>query len=316
MKRNSWVSILALIVIAIPRPASADAPGPTDYQTEVTEIEPSSDGFEVDIIGGDSFVRLVVDEGSTVEVVGYQGEPYLRFGPDGTVEVNRTAPSTYTSEDRFGVVEIPATAFVGAVPRWEVVATDGVYAWHDHRAHWMNSQPPPAARPGDQILEGVIPLIVDGSEVDVTVISMWEQPASRLPLLVGAVAGLGCLALAWRRSEPAMLSAGLVAVALGAVAFFSVPLETAPSWLLWALPSVSVGVLLAGRGRLLPASVQLLSGALLIAWVGFRREWLTAAILPTATPVAVDQALTVLVAVIALGLVARALQQSARPGHA
>ncbi len=308
--------ILVLIVIVIPRPAFADAPGPTDYQTEVTDIEPSSDGFEIDIIGGDSFVRLTVDEGRTIEVIGYQGEPYVRFGPDGTVEVNQTAPSTYTSEDRFGIVEIPATAFIGAVPRWDVVATDGVYAWHDHRAHWMNPQSPPGAQPGDQILEGVIPLIVDGSEVDVTVISVWEQPASRIPLLVGGLAGLGFLALAWRRSDVGMLSAGVVAVGLGVVAFFSVPFETAPSWLLWVLPAVAVGVLLAGRGRLLPTSVQILSGAILIGWVGFRREWLTAAILPTATPVAVDQALTLSVAVVAAGLVARAAQQGSRPGPA
>lgn len=313
MRRSGWVSMLAMMVLVIAQPAAADAPGPTDYLTEVTEIEPSGAGFEIDIIGGDSFVRLAADQGRTIEVIGYQGEPYLRFEPDGTVEINQTAPSTYTSEDRFGVVEIPATAFIGAVPRWEVVATDGVYAWHDHRAHWMNPQPPPAAQPGDQILEGVIPLIVDGAEVDVTVISVWQQPASRLPLLVGALAGLGGLALAWKRSEAAMLSAGLVAFALGSVAFFSVPLETAPSWMLWALPILSVAFLLVGRGRLLASSVLLLSGAVLIGWVGLRRAWLTAAILPTAIPVAVDQAVTVLVAVVAVGLAARAVLLGTRP---
>lgn len=311
MSRLAWLALLMLLVI--PRPAVADAPGPTEYRTEVTAVEPFSDGFEMDIIGGDSFVRLAVEGGTAVEVIGYQGEPYLRFRADGTVEINRTAPSTYTSEDRFGVTEIPATAFIGAVPRWEAVASDGVYAWHDHRAHWMNPKSPPGAEPGDQILEGVIPLVVDGSEVDVTVISVWEQPASRTPLAIGALAGLGGLALAWRRPHLGLVGVAVVATALGAVAFFSVPLETAPSWLPWALPLLSIGVLVVGRGRLLPSSLELLAAAILVGWVGFRREWLTAAILPTITPVAVDQALTGLVAVIAVVLGARALQTMARP---
>jgi hypothetical protein len=305
--------MLALIVMVIPRPASADAPGPTDYRTEVTEIEPSNDGFEVDIIGGDSFVRLTVEAGSTVEVVGYQGEPYVRFGSDGTVEVNQTAPSTYTSEDRFGIVEIPATAFVGAVPRWKVVATDGVYAWHDHRAHWMNSQSPPGARPGDQILEGVIPLIVDGEEVDVTVISVWELPASRIPLVVGALGGLAAVAFARNRPNPALVAASVVALGLGAVAFLSVPSETAPPWLLWVLPLASLGVLVLGPNRLPPTSGHVLAAAVVLGWVGFRREWLTAAILPTITPVALEQSLTALVGVIAAVLGARALHLSTRP---
>ena len=105
----------------------------------------------------------------------------------------------------------------------------------------------------------------------------------------------------------------MVAAGLGSVAFFSVPFETAPSWLLWVLPVTSLGILVAGRGRLLASSVQLLAGAVLIGWVGFRREWLTAAILPTVVPTAVDQAFTALVAVSAAGLVVRALQHGVRP---
>jgi hypothetical protein len=308
--------LAVLVMLAIPQPARADAPGPTEYSTEVTAIEPISGGFEMDVIGGDSFVRLAVERGTTIEVIGYQGEPYLRFQPDGAVEINRTAPSTYTSEDRFGIVEIPATAFVGAVPKWEVVASDGVYAWHDHRAHWMNPQSPPGAEPGDQILEGVIPLVVDASEVDVTVISVWEQPASRIPLVVGALVGGAGLAFAWNRPSIGLIGASLVALVLGSVAFLSVPLETAPPWLLWVLPLSSLGVLALGRNWLLPASVQLLAAAIMLGWVGFRREWLTAAILPTVTPVALDQALTASVSVLTVALGARALYATTRPGPA
>ena len=93
-----------------------------------------------------------------------------------------------------------------ATPDWHVVAGDGSYAWHDHRAHWMNAFRPPGRRPGDRILESVIPLVVDGVPTSVRVASTWLPAPSPLPVWIGVVAGgaVGALAaLSRRRRQPA-----------------------------------------------------------------------------------------------------------------
>ena len=100
MRPSTWAVTVALVVVAVPLPAIADAPGPTDYRTEVTTIEPSGTGFEIDIIGGDSFVRLTVDRGTTVEVVGIDVDAKTRYGATGF------GPSIYISDPDGNTVEL------------------------------------------------------------------------------------------------------------------------------------------------------------------------------------------------------------------
>ena len=139
--RPSLVGVLVglLAVALLPTTAFADPAGPTDYLSEILEVEPTTPTIDLDVLGGDSFVQLQVEDGTEVLVVGYQSEEYLWFRADGTVLENRNAPSTYTNDDRFGGAVPPATATVDAEPDWEPVASGGRYAWHDHRAHWMQT---------------------------------------------------------------------------------------------------------------------------------------------------------------------------------
>ncbi|MEP6299688.1 MAG: hypothetical protein ABJ382_20395, partial [Ilumatobacter sp.] len=189
-RRSSWVGLLVAVValVLLPSTAFADPAGPTDYLSEVRSIEPATPGIEVNVLGGDSFIQLQVATGTDVIVVGYQSEDYLWFRADGTVLENRNAPSTYTNDDRFGGAVPPANATVDAEPDWEEVASGGRYSWHDHRAHWMQTIRPAGKQVGDQIVEGVIPLVVDGSEVDVTVISTWQPEPSPASAIGGAAA--------------------------------------------------------------------------------------------------------------------------------
>ena len=161
------------MVLLIAVPVAADPAGPTDYRTEVTGIDPSVDGVEMTIIGGDSFVELTVAPGIEAIVIGYRGEEYLRFAGDGVVYQNELSPTRWLNEDRFGDGEIPADADPEAEPEWIRVADDGQFAWHDHRSHWMNEARPPAASPGSVILEAVIPIVVSGAPVEVGVRSTW-----------------------------------------------------------------------------------------------------------------------------------------------
>lgn len=145
------VASAGLVALLTARPAAADPPRPTDYRSTVDGIEPPAPGVRAKVIGGDAFLELRVDRGHEVTVEGYQGEPYLRFLPDGRVERNRHSPATYINNKRNGVVDVPPGVDEKATPDWETVARGGTYAWHDHASTgWApgdRSARPPASGP-------------------------------------------------------------------------------------------------------------------------------------------------------------------------
>jgi hypothetical protein len=122
----------SLAAVLIGPPAHADPAGPTDYRSEVVSVDPPTPTVDVGILGGDSFVDLTVRPGTEVIVVGYQGEDYLWFRPDGTVWENRRSPSTYANAERYGS-DVPELASATAAPDWVRVGDGGRWAWHDHR---------------------------------------------------------------------------------------------------------------------------------------------------------------------------------------
>ncbi len=314
-----WV---AIIWVLLPGVAAADPPGPTDYLSEVIDVDPPTSGIDIEIVGGDSFVLLSVDPGLRVDVVGYSGEPYLRFLPGGTVEENRLSPTKYQNEDRYAIAEIPAGASSEAEPVWVVVAEDGSFAWHDHRTHWMSSKPPPGRGPGDQITEGVVPLLVDGSEVDVTVASIWQEPPSPVPVAAGLLVGgvIGWLVIRRRIAvTPTILVIATAATAVGAAAVLSVPAETAPPWSLWVFPAIGAAlaaVVFFGRARLQASTsrILLLIAALeLVAWGVAHWSWLWPALLPTALPYWLDRFVAATTLVGAIGAAAAVLLAAAAP---
>jgi hypothetical protein len=304
---------------AVGAPVFADPAGPTDYQSEVQSVEPETTAIEVGIIGGDSFFEMRVEPGVEAKVIGYEGEDYLWFRPDGVVLENRNSPATYLNADRYGIDGVPDTASVDAEPDWQQVATGGYWAWHDHRAHWMQSARPFGLQAGDQILEAVIPIMVDGEMVEVTVISTWQPEPSPLAMWTGVLAGvavtLGVWFLRGRRVPPIAATVPLVAlaVAVGAAQYTSLPSATGPRVVWIVLPIVAavcaaVGLALAMRGQRFAADAALLLvGVELAIWGFVKRDGLSAAIVPTDAPFWLDRFATaaalvggVLVAAVAL----------------
>jgi hypothetical protein len=287
-------------------PVLADPPGPTDYQSEVVSVEPPTPTIETSIVGGDSFFELTVASGTEAFVIGYQGEDMLWFRADGTVWENRNSPSTYLNADRLGGGGVPDTATADAEPDWTRVAGDGNYSWHDHRAHWMQQARPFGSGPGDQILESVIPLVVDGVDVDVTVISTWQPAPSPIPAITGFVVGLGLAVAMWflhraNRSVAvvaATMPVAILALVIGTWQFRSLPPETGPRLVWWVLPlvavvSASVGMLAAKRSKTFVAdAATLLVGVELAIWGFLRRDGLGAAIIPTNAPGDLDRLVT------------------------
>jgi len=272
------LAVSAWLVLAA-SPALADPPGPTDYQTEVIGIEPATPGFRVEIIGGDSFVLIEVDTGIALDVIGYRGEPYLRFLADGTVEQNDNSPTTYLNTDRYGTADIPAGATADAEPAWRVVATDGSFAWHDHRTHWMN--PPSAA------------LALGGMALGLAIVVAAAIGRVRVPVLAGI-----------------LISLTAAASVLGVIAVFSVPSETSPPWSLWVPPltALVMGVAALG-GRSIAvlhrwrASLALLGTLILTAWGFLHQEWMWKAVLPTGSPFWAERFVTGTVLAAGIGLV-------------
>lgn len=292
-------ALLALATYA--SPAGADAPGPTNFQSEILRITPEVEGVELRLLGGDSFVQLIVDRGVEVVVTGYGGEPYLRVLSDGVVEENHRSPAKYLNEERYADTELPVQADRLADPEWIQVDDDGTWAWHDHRTHLMTRGTPAAAAEGDQINEGVIPLLVNGTDVKVFVATFWLPSPSPLgSIVVGLVAV--CTGLwAVRRGTTSLgliLAAVLTAALLvGGIQNWTLPAETGPSILNWVLPGLGllglVGTARGASARTIGWLGALLLGAVnLVIWGYVRRLGLTSAVLPGSGPEAADRAVT------------------------
>jgi hypothetical protein len=314
-----------VLAAAFATPAFADPAGPTDYRSEVVSVDPPSTDIDVEIIGGDSFVQLTAEPGTDVIVVGYQGEPYLWFRPDGSVAENRNAPTTYQNVSRYGS-DVSAGVDPQAAPDWHQVASDHRWAWHDHRAHWMQNTRPLGASPGDQILEAVVPLVVDGADVSVTVASTWQPAPSPVPAWLGAIAG-GLAAVGWwatrRRGRPAMpwlVPPAALALVVGAWQYLSLPSETGPRLVWWALPAVAVACTIAAivlertRGFWADAAM-LLVGVELAIWGWVKRDGLSAALIPTEAPGWLDRFAVAAALTSGVGFTALALWALFGPGQ-
>lgn len=317
MNRRALAGLGVLCAAALmPDSAHADPPGPTDYLTQIVSIEPTTDVIDVEIVGGDSFVMMTVSPGSEVDVVGYHGEPYLRFLPDGEVLENRGSPTYHASLTRYGSA-IPAGIDASSDPRWERVGGDATFAWHDHRTHWMNEFRPPGKQPGDVILQATVPLVVDGAPTSLAVDSTWLPAPSRAPLFAGA--GVGAVAAAFALVRPRSVAtlaavASITATVIGGFAYVSVPPETDPSLVVVLLPLVAGAAALAALlARYLHPSItavgSAIAGAELAVWGWTRRGHLSAALLPTDVPYWVDRGATVAVLLTATSVVAAATHQ-------
>jgi hypothetical protein len=319
--RRYVTAILCGLLLAVGPAArvGADPAGPTDYQSVVTEITPATPHISARILGGDSFLSLKVAPGSEVFVKGYAAELYLWIDGEGTVWQNRRSPATYYNLERYGA-EIPEIADATADPEWERIGSGHEWAWHDHRIHRMESFAPLNTTPGDQILDAVVPVIVDGVAVDIHVISAWALAPSPLPTLGGIA--LGLLALGWwwypqrtsgvitrrslRRAAVVLAIGAVAALVIGVWQFISLPGSTGPLWTWWILPGVAVAAALSAyfgaQSSVASGGAGLaIAGSQLLVWIWERRTGLWRAILPTEAPWWLDRAVTAAVTPIALG---------------
>lgn len=299
--------------------AVADPAVPTHYRSTVTSIE-DADGravdLDVEVLGGDAYLALAAPAGSEVEVPGYDGEPYIRVLPDGTVEVNERSPARWLNDARYGAVDVdvPSAADADAPPAWEVAARSGTYAWHDHRIHFMSPTLPSQVDPDldevQRVWEWEIPLEVDGDAVVVAGVLDWV-PGTGVGLPVGAlVIALAVAVLIARRGDDAidalLAGAALLGVVLGVAMNVGLPAgaDTMPVMLvLPAAAAVTVGLGRwlrrrgDGRGPWLTALAAVPSVVLSVLLIGA----LTRPIVPGLLPTGAVRTVVVLIAACAIG---------------
>lgn len=325
MRRIASLLSVLLLVFLPATAAHADPAGPTNYRSTLTTV-PDVDGIEVSIYGGDAFLVLEVRPGAGHEVIvhGYAYDDevvdaYLRFSSDGTVEANRRSPARWMNQDRYAAVELPDSVDPAAPPDWEVVATDGRFAWHDHRIHWMSSALPPTVDPGGgvQVVPALadwrIPIEVDGIAFELTGTLTWEPSPSPLPwAALALVLTAAVFALAARMARGpwwAILGAAVAALVVGAAATVGVPPGvgvTLPGVLLPLVSLVMVAAFRPRAGRERHALVAA-AGLPLAAWALLQAGALTRPIVPSAMPVVAIRAVVVLAVASCLGAVAVAV---------
>lgn len=320
--RKWWLALLTsgVLVFGLPSTAVADPARPGNYRSEVTGVEPRTDGVRFQVVGGDAFLVAEVDPGVTLEVPGYDGEPYLRVEPDGTVLVNQASPSFWINEDRFGRTTVPPQADAAAAPRWERMGTSGRVGWHDHRVHWMAPQPPPGidrSRPG-LITEWTVPVRVDSTPVTVQGSLWWIPTRSPLPdvALAALVAGAGWW---WRKRS---LGTGLLLVAGASAASIvgwsqaiASPLGWAGELLAWAPPSLALLAAVASLSRAGGHRYRLLAVAALVGWAATRLPTLWMPVLPSPLPVTAERALFAFALGTAAAPIAAILASDLNGGH-
>jgi len=284
--RAGLVAGLALLLVGgAAGPAAAHAVGTgteaSNYRTNVHGIDQGTPGISVRALAG-GLLELTNRSDEEVLVLGYRLEPYLRIGPAGVFE-NQRSPSTYTNRFRTAPASIPSEFDPQAAPEWRRIGDGPSAGWHDHRAHWTGPDPPLVkASPG--ALHVVVPdwevplrqgdrtMVVRG---DIT----WVPGPAPWPWLLAAV-GLfaAALAAAGGYSRPKVLAVvAIVAVAAdvvhtaGALLASTAPLApqlygTATAAAGWVVSGVAAYRLL--RGRADTGLIYLLLGGVFLTMAG------------------------------------------------
>jgi hypothetical protein len=204
-RRAGLVAGLALLLIGTTAgPAAAHALGTgteaSNYRTGVRGIDQGTPGLSVRTVAGGQ-LELTNRSPQEVLVLGYRLEPYLRVGPDGVFE-NQRSPSTYTNRFATTPATIPPEFDPDAEPEWRRIADGPTVVWHDHRAHWTGPDPAAvAANPG--AVQVVVPrwqipmrqgdrtMVVRGDVTWVPGPSPWPWALAAVALFAAALAAAG-----------------------------------------------------------------------------------------------------------------------------
>jgi hypothetical protein len=204
LKRGLALAVVALAAVLLPPGAGAHfGTGKLGYRSTIRGLKPPMRGLKLKVLYGDDQVWLDNLSGKTIVVDGYSGEPYLRFGPDG-IYVNVNSPAGYLNQDRYARSKVPRSASAKARTNWQKLAGGEVWAWHDHRIHYMNPIPPKpiqdAPRKPHHVFNWKVPLTANGKRVFITGSLDYKPPPKKsfpvtLAIVLASLIGVGMVGL-------------------------------------------------------------------------------------------------------------------------
>ncbi len=143
------LALAGMVQVGSAGPAFAHAvgggPAASNYRTSVRGIEPPIPGVSVRVVDGGNQLELTNHGAQEVTLLGYENEPYLRVGPAGVFQ-NQRSPSTFSNRSTTAPGQIPAEFSADAQPDWRRISSRPVVVFHDHRAHWSGGADPPAVQ--------------------------------------------------------------------------------------------------------------------------------------------------------------------------
>ena len=158
-------------------PAAAPVTGDARYyRSSVVAVEPAAPGLDVTVAAGGA-VTLTNGTGREVVVLGYAGEPYLRFTDSGMVLRNSASLTTALVAGR---TPGRTTAADGSpLVTWEHVSHEPRFTWTDVRARWSADERPPVVARDEHARHRVFDWALD--------VTVGDQPT----LVRGAVDWIG-----------------------------------------------------------------------------------------------------------------------------
>jgi hypothetical protein len=270
-------------------PASAHATGgrpATDWRSTVLVIDAPPGVVQARSTDLGDRVELRVAPGHEVVVLGYSGEPYLRFTADGGVEENVRSPASYLNRTTNTTGTLPRGYDASAAPRWVARSSGRVWRWHDHRAHHATGEH--GGKPF------TIPIVVDGHAGGITgeVVHV-AAPAPWLDFVLVAAAFAACflidrprraiLALATLAAVGVVLTIGVASFGTEGVSQYG----AAISYAAITVAAAAIGAAWIARRPDAWAPATLLAGVGVVVAGGFTfLGWLTHSELPAALPAA------------------------------
>ncbi|HXY94934.1 MAG TPA: hypothetical protein VEP49_20915, partial [Acidimicrobiia bacterium] len=212
-------AVAAGVLVVTAPPAAAHGVGgvqPRNYLTKLLRITPHVPGLELTVVDLGDNLLLHNRTGREVVVLGYQGEPYLRVGPQGVFE-NTRSPATYLNRTRIPTTNPPKFADAAAAPVWRKVSSGSTVKWHDHRVHYMGTEDPPQVQQDPSVRHLVdrwtVQLRAGGQTVTASGELVYVPPPSPWPFAAFAVTLAAALVLLSRtRWWRAALAVGLGAL--------------------------------------------------------------------------------------------------------
>ena len=203
----------ALVVAAVTLTAVLVAPGAEahygtarlGYRSTIRGLEPPMRGLKLKVLYGDDQILLDNKSGKTIVIDGYGKNPgpYLRFGPNG-IYVNVNSPANYLNQDRYARSKVPKSASAKARPHWEKLAGGDLWAWHDHRIHYMSPVFPPviqdAPRKPHHVFNWKVPATENGKRFFITGSLDYVPPPKKsfpvtLAIVLAILIGVGMVGL-------------------------------------------------------------------------------------------------------------------------